>query len=408
MRSRLRPRVPRRDADGGPRVLLVCGRLDPEHDGVGDYVARLAAGLRSRGAAVRILHVGAPSGTAGARRVGRVWGPTALLRAAGASRGADVVHVQFAPSMYRFRPWIGALPLATRGRAVVTTLHEYGWWRWERLLPAAVWERLESARIADRETALLVPGSRAVVTTNAGHGSVLQERFAGGPLRTTIPIGANVEVDAELDRADARDRVRTELGIPAAATVVAFFGFVHPVKGLRYLAEALAQLSAEGREVHAIAIGGVESLALPGAEATAFEAELRGQIAAAGAAERLHLTGFAAPREVSRLLAAADAGVLPFTHGVTPKSGSLLTLLAHGLPTVVTAGEGTAPDLVDGDRVVVVDRVRDGAALAAGIRRVIDRPELAAEIAARGRAWSEEHDWSVIADRHLELYERVA
>ncbi|MGT2425549.1 glycosyltransferase [Amnibacterium kyonggiense] len=57
---------------------------------------------------------------------------------------------------------------------------------------------------------------------------------------------------------------------------------------------------------------------------------------------------------------------------------------------------------------VVVERVRDGAALADGLRRVLDRPALAAGIADRGRAWSEEHAWTTIADRHLDLYEQVA
>jgi hypothetical protein len=40
--------------------------------------------------------------------------------------------------------------------------------------------------------------------------------------------------------------------------------------------------------------------------------------------------------EVSALLHAADAAVLPFTAGVTGKSGALLAALGHGVPTAVT------------------------------------------------------------------------
>jgi glycosyltransferase involved in cell wall biosynthesis len=154
-------------------------------------------------------------------------------------------------------------------------------------------------------------------------------------------------------------------------------------------------------------VGGFESLALPGDEAVSYESELREQVIAAGAADRLHLMGFRDQEEVSGLLAAADVGVLPFTHGVTAKSGSLLTLLAHGLPTVVTAGDEAEPELRDGDRVAVVDRVRDGRALADGIRRVLDDRDLAAGIAARGATWAAEHDWDAIAAAHLELYAGV-
>jgi len=391
-------------AVASPRVLLVCGRLDPERDGVGDYVVRLAAALTARGATVRILHTGPSAGIGGARSVGPAWSPAALVRAARAARRADVVHVQFAPSMYGFRVGIGLLPLLLGRRRLVTTLHEYGWWRWERRAPDRLWRRIESLRLADRETALLVPSADGVITTNRAHEDAVRRRFPTGVATTTVPIGANVAVASGLDPAAARRSVRRELDVPEGVPLLAFFGFVHPVKGVRYLAEALAALRTEGRDAHAVVVGGFESLALPADEAAAFEADLRADIAAAGVEDRVHITGFRAPDDVSRLLRGADAGVLPFTHGVTAKSGSLLTLLAHGLPVVVTAGEEPEPELVDGDRVVVVPVVRDGDALAAGLRRVLDDAALAAGVAARGERWAREHDWDGIAERHLAVY----
>lgn len=367
-------------------------------------MVRLAAALRERGAQVRLLHIGAPSDVRGAGSVGERWGAAALLRAVVAARPADVVHVQFAPSMYRFRIGVGALPLAIARTRLVTTLHEYGWWRWERLLPAPLWRRLERLRAGDRETALLVPRSGRVITTNAGHAAALRERFGPRVPVEVVPIGANVSVAPGIVRDQARRAVRADLGVSEDAAVLAFFGFVHPVKGVRYLAEAVAALRDEGREVSALVIGGFESLALPAQEAVAFEAELRGQIEAAGVGERMRITGFQEPAEVSRLLLAADVGVLPFTGGVTAKSGSLLTLLAHGLPTVVTTADESEPELVDGDRVVVVPEVRNGPALAAGVRRVLDGPALAHAVGERGRRWAEAHDWATIAERHLAAY----
>ena len=391
----------------GPRVLVVCGRLDAEHDGVGEYVVRLTAALRAEGADPRILYVGERAAVRGAHRVGRSWGPAALLRAARAARHADVVHVQFAPSMYGFRIAIGLLPVVLAHTPLVTTLHEYGSWRAERLLPASLWRRLEARRLADRETGLLVPRSRAVVATNAAHADVVRRRFRRPPEVELVPIGANVPVAEGIDRSVARRSVRNELGIGADAALAAFFGFVHPVKGVRYLADAVAALAAQGTDVHALVIGGFESLALPGEEAVSFETELRGQIEEAGAGGRIHVTGYRDAEEVSRLLDAADVGVLPFTHGVTTKSGSLLTLLAHRLPTVVTVGDEQEPELADGDRVAVVPRVRDGDALATGLRRVLEDDALAAGLAERGAAWAVSRNWNAIATRHLELYAGV-
>lgn len=397
--------MPLRPADA-PRVLLVCGALRPDLDGVADSVVRLTAALRGHGARVRVLHTGPGSPVPGSRSVGARWDPRALLRAAVAGRAADVVHVQFAPSMYRFRIGIGLLPALLGGTPLITTLHEYGWWRWERLLPESVWRRLER-RGVDRETLLLAARSDTVVATNAGHAAAVAERFGREVPTVVVPIGANVGVAPGVERGRAGEELRARLALDPAAVVLAFFGFVHPVKGVRYLAEAVASLAAEGRDVHLLVIGGFTSMALPLDEAAAFEAELRSAIAAAGAAARVTITGHRPAEEVSRLLAGADVAVLPFTGGVTAKSGSLLTVLAHRLPTVVTAGPDPEPELVDGDRVVVVPTVRDGAALAAGIRRVLDDAALAERIADAGAAWSAEHDWDRIADRHLAVYRRA-
>ncbi len=385
-------------------MLLVCGDLRPGLDGVADYVVRLVDELTAAGAHVRVLHTGPPSGVPGARSVGRRWVGAGLLAAARAARGADVVHVQFAPSMYRFRAGVGLLPLVLGRTPLITTLHEYGWWRVERRVPPPVWRVLERLRLADRETLLLVPRSARVLTTNGRHDADVRRRFHDAVRTATVPIGANVSVEPGVDRSAARSAVRAELGAGEQAVLVAFFGFVHPVKGVRYLAEAVAALAAEGRDLHLLVVGGFESLALPADEAAAFEQELRGQIAQTGAGSRTTLTGFLAPAEASRLLAACDVAALPFTAGVTGKSGSLLTALGHGLPTVVTSGEQRDDELEDGRQVVVVPRVRDGAALADGLRRVLDDRTLATRIASAGAEWAARRSWTTIAQQHLRVY----
>ena len=235
---------------------------------------------------------------------------------------------------------------------------------------------------------------------------MLRARFDGRIRAESIPIGANLAVDPSVDRATARIEVRARLGVATGTTVLAFFGFVHPVKGLRYLIEALAALRAEGRALHLLVLGGFESLALPAGEARAFEAELRYRIAAAGAAGDVTITGFLPAAQVTRMLFAADIAVLPFTAGVTTKSGSLLTVLAHGLPTVVTAAPQADPDLVDGVTCVVVPAVRDAPAIVAGLRR-LDDAGLRARIADRGRAVADARGWQSIAERHLRLYHGV-
>jgi glycosyltransferase involved in cell wall biosynthesis len=353
------------------------------------------------------VHTGPAAAGVHGVSVGPRWSLPALLRARRALARADVVSVQFAPSMYGFRAWVGLLPLAAGRAPIVPTLHEYGWWTWAGRVPRSVWSALERRLLLDRETALLVPRAAWVVVTNPAHAAGVRRRFPCLPV-TAIPIGANVAVATAEPSEVLRPAVRAELGTAPDAVLLAFFGFVHPVKGIRYLGEAVARLAADGRDVHLLVVGGFESMALPADEAAAFEADLRADLATAGAADRVHITGFLPEEAVSRLLAAADVAVLPFTAGVTTKSGSLLTLLAHGLPTVVTAAPEPDPELMDGATCIVVPTVRDGAALAEGIRRALDDPALAAGIAAAGRTLASQRAWPDIAARHLALLAEVA
>src|SRR6185503_17579620 len=123
-----------------------------------------------------------------------------------------------------------------------------------------------------------------------------------------------------------RDETRRRLGVPAEAQVVAFFGFVHPVKGLRYLIEAVARLRGAGRRrLHLLILGGFTSLALPGHEARAFREELTAWTQTCGVAQHVTITGHLPAAEVSAALHASDLAAFPFTAGATTKSGALLS-----------------------------------------------------------------------------------
>ena len=112
----------------------------------------------------------------------------------------------------------------------------------------------------------------------------LQERF--GRTAVQVPLAPNVP---DLGTRPTATETRRRLGVPADAQVVAFFGFVHPVKGLRYLIEALARLRGAGRDrLHLLILGGFTSLALPEHEARAFREELTAWTQTCGVARARH------------------------------------------------------------------------------------------------------------------------
>jgi len=388
------------------RVALVAGEFRPRLDGVSDYTARLAAALAGDGVRPVILGGrGAEADAGGAPEVrGAVarWdarGVRALARELGRAR-ADVVHVQFSPTAYGWRRAIGLLPLQLGERRLVTTLHEHGSWRprpaW---LPepaaAAAWRALGRAGL-DRETLLLARASAALITTNP----LDHARLGGRP--ALIPVPAMVACRA-MDRAAARAALRERIGAPPQAEVVAFFGFLHPIKGLGHLFAAAARLRARRPELRLVLIGGFDSLALPAHRAASWPGELRALAARHGLAEAVTFTGHVAPAEVSALLQGADAAALTSDFGTTTKSSSLMTVLEHGLPTVATRGED--PALEDGRHVVLV-APKDAAALADALERVLADGALRARLRTQGRGLTA--SWEEVARAHRRLYERLA
>jgi len=369
---------------------MIQGSADPERDGVADYVRHLTVALQAAGDEVVPVPVDGVRKTA--NRV-RACGP-------------DVVHVQFAPSAFGFSPLPGLLPDMVRDRPWVTTLHEYGWWSAPRRVPSMLWRPLERRGLWDRETWRFVPRSRAILTTNPGHAHVVRQRCGRSAIH--VPLAPNVPDLCPSSGPADRAATRRRLGVPEDAQVVAFFGFVHPVKGLRYLIEALARLRAAGDDrLHLLVLGGFTSLALPEDEAQVFRAELTDWIHTCGAAAHVTITGHLPAEEVSAALHAADLAAFPFTAGATTKSGALLSAFAHGLPTLVTAADPPDPELVDGETVVVAPRVRDVAVLVEALRRMVDDESLRRKVAAGGAALMAGRTWEEIAALHRHVYARV-
>jgi len=383
-------------------IALVAGAYRPGRDGVSAYTERLAASVGALGHDVVILGgAGAPGerDPPGVLRVTRPWdarGVRALTRAV-RGLGADVVHIQFSPTAYGWRRAIGLLPALLRGRPpVVTTLHEHGS---SASRPAGLRESLARAAWAraplDRETLLLLRASAALVTTNPVDTARLA-RLA--PTQIAIPPGVAA---VPADRAEARSRLRERLGAPAEAEVVAFFGFLHPIKGIGHLFAAAERLRRARPALRVVLVGGFDSLALPAGRASTWPGELRALAAGHGLADAVLFTGHVGPQEASRLLHGADVAVLPSDFGTTTKSSSLMTALDHALPVVATRAEPPDPLLVDGQELLVVPPKAPDA-LAAALERILADPALAARLVAGGRAIVP--SWEAVSAAHLAVY----
>lgn len=121
-------------------------------------------------------------------------------------------------------------------------------------------------------------------------------------------------------------------------------------------------------------------------------------------AERVRFLGWRA--DVPALLAACDLLVCPSRH--EPLGNVVLEAWAQGRAVVVAAAQGPAALITREESGILVPR-DDPQALAAAVARVLEDPDLAARLAAGGRAAYEAgYTESAVVARTLALFERLA
>ncbi|MEU0567483.1 glycosyltransferase [Nonomuraea sp. NPDC005983] len=259
-----------------------------------------------------------------------------------------------------------------------------------------------AARLA-RFPLVLVAGRRGLRDFEQGRGWVLAlERVV---TRVTDHVVANAVAVAEearvVEGVPARKVSVIYNGLPASAfheaepecvdtswPVVVCVANLRSVKGLQFLVDAAGMLLRRGRPCTVVLVG-------EGAE--------RGRLEAQASALGVDVRFVGAHAETAGFLACADVVVLPsLSEGL---SNAVMEAMAAGRPVVATSVGGT-PELLEGRGVLVP--AADPVALAEGIARLVDDPDLAASLGAAARAWAGKNlNLDVMVDEHVHLYHRL-
>jgi glycosyltransferase involved in cell wall biosynthesis len=175
---------------------------------------------------------------------------------------------------------------------------------------------------------------------------------------------------------------------PDDATLIVALGRLHPNKGFDVLLRALA---------------GVEGAVLWLAGEGPLRAELEALAQSLGIASRVRFLGWR--DDGPRLLASADLFVCPSRH--EPLGNVVLEAWAAARPVIAAAAQGPRQLIEDGIDGLLVP-VDDAVALAAALNRARTDSNLAASLAAAGRAAFESRftEAAVVA-RYLEFFDRV-
>jgi glycosyltransferase involved in cell wall biosynthesis len=351
--------------------------------GIATYAGHVFGAFPSNRVEVTVLSNvdGAPFG-ADAGNVTRVWtkeaGGLANLVDEVLESGARAVHVQFHASFYAsYRELKKALlDLAGRGIRLFVTFHmthtnaDGGLEQpIADLLPALTrCERLfvhhenDLARLAalGLENVALIP-----------HGGVL------------FPRRDRTSVARALKIADRR--------------VVATFGFALPHKGLFEAIEAVAVLRETYPTILFLAMGA----ATPEEKSREYLARCRARISELDLEKSVYLyDGFLREEEVGLLLSAAEAVVLPYHFTKESASGAIRYPLAAGRATVATR-ERIFDDVRD--VVLTIDRATP-AAIAGGIARILEEPELRQRLEIAARRFARARSWERAAQHYLAYY----
>ena len=362
------------------KIDLVCGSYPPDVCGVADYTRLLVRSLRDRGAdACIVTTTGRDTGCdpqVPAEGLAPDWSVRGAVQLARKlrERGPDVVHIQFPARPYHGHLGVHILPLLLRSAAprVVTTLHEYC-----MAPPGGRLKQLLNVRFSDC----------VIVTTD--HDRDLIARRCRKKHIHVIPIGSNIEPAGSEEEGLA---ILEALGVPGGARVLVYFGFVRPGKGLEAAFRALAH--APDDTVLAIVSADPDP---------AYKEKLMALSRDAGVESRIFWTGYLIEREVSSVMRAASAALLPYDDGATFRRGTLLAALGHGLPVVTTRSAATPPALRHKENVLMADP-GDSGALGALLHDLLSSPDYARSISERARVLGEQFSWDAIALKTLEVY----
>jgi glycosyltransferase involved in cell wall biosynthesis len=187
--------------------------------------------------------------------------------------------------------------------------------------------------------------------------------------------------------------LRSELGFPPSARLVAVFSRLNPMKGVEYFLDAAFILAERFPDVRFLVAGDGGS-----------KKELEDRACRLGLGSRVVFTGFRS--DVRELLSEATISVLPSLSEGT--SNTLLESMAAGIPVIATRVGGNPEVIEDGISGLLVPP-RDSAAIAAAVGRLLEDEELASRLGQAGmRRVSDLFSLSRSVHETEHLYQRLA
>lgn len=205
-----------------------------------------------------------------------------------------------------------------------------------------------------------------------------------------IPNGIDLEGYQDLP---AKAAIREKLGLHDDEKVIVFVGTLRPIKGLRYLIEAMNIIRQEDTAAKLMLVGdGEERQRL---EVLVKEWDLGGAVT---------LVGRVPNERVPQCLAAADVFVLPSLSEGFPNV--VLEAMAAGLP-VVASRVGGLPEIIDEGQNGFLVAPKSPEQIADRVLLLLGDDELRARISENNREKVRAYSWESVVDRLEGIYRAI-
>jgi len=378
------------------RIIIVNSFFPPWRGGAETYVYNLSKHLKERGHEVTVI-CSSPPFELGMQFVDGV--KVERLRVCGKLYGtpimpglfqklmgeqADIIHANF-PS-----PYIACLASTiSRIRGVPAVL------TWHNDLPPVT--RIARILVTAHDRLVLpfyLPQFSSIIATSKLYAEASPILKAHKNRVVVIPNG----VDTQRFNPDIPGReIRSKLGVDRGK-IVLFVGALtqwHRYKCLDILMNALALLKKDAVRPHLLIVGGGE-----------LKTEYQNLADRLGILDHVKFAGDVANEELPEYYAASDVLVLPSKDKSEGFGLVLLEANAVGKPVIGTAVGGIPSVIRDGYNGFLVPPNRPEE-LAHAIKRVLTDDRMRSQMGKNGRAFAEQHDWSIVAEQTENLYRRA-
>ncbi len=313
------------------------------------------------------------------------------------SMGIDITYLH--KSKYDPATLTALLKVIDRQKTDVLHLHGYGATTfgriagWMRGIPTILHEHANLTdtpwfqKVADR---MLVPATDLAIAVSKSTAEFVVGPRQMPPERVKVVyLGVPLEEFSRTRTPDEIAGARRELGAAPGECVVGTVTRMHDSKGNSYLVDAARKVLDERPATRFYVYG--EGPLRP---------ELEAQARALNLGDRFVFGGFT--RDVARTVSAFDIEVFPSLWEGTPLT--VFEALAMGKPIVATDADGLVDVLTHEQDALIVPK-RDAAALAGAIVRLIDHPQLRADLSLRARVTGQQYGIAAFVRKMERLYD---